>query len=351
MINMVREKKEFTVDTETDHCTEEPSLIQIQVVTMVGKEHILLIETQQLPYFGSKEHQLIVELLSLIFNENRILYVWGDMYQELRKFLRYHLFTMAQLPVMYNVQYEFKKWYNRQYPHTSQCQAQKDEEDELLDSHLFRNLLLSSTKAIDIRQTDYIGCTCEYRKHKNPGNTWSLQDAVKIILNQWMDKRFQLAKYSCGLDTRNFSYKIYHAFIPSLEVKEAMTEYVIHDCFSVTKIMFTVKNNWTIQEVGQNYTQKWESYVQEYIHQVIHNDPEQHQLLSSTNIQYEDPADRVDGRPTNDFSSVQSPIQVEQTREVADRVNGQLGPNLSTTFDLVAIPSEQFRYDPEDYEQ
>ncbi|CAF1292898.1 unnamed protein product [Didymodactylos carnosus] len=83
-----------------------------------------------------------------------------------------------------------------------------------------------------------------------------------------MDKRFQLAKYSCGLDTRNFSYKEYHAFIPSLEVKEAMTEYAIYDCFSVTKIMFTVKNNWTIQEVGQNYTQKWESYVQEYIHQL-----------------------------------------------------------------------------------
>ncbi|CAF1493278.1 unnamed protein product [Didymodactylos carnosus] len=53
----------------------------------------------------------------------------------------------------------------------------------------------------------------------------------------------------------------------------------------------------------------------------------------------------------NDFSSVQSPIQVEQTRELADRVNRQLGPNLSTAFDRVAIPSEQFRYDPEDYEQ
>ncbi|CAF1503291.1 unnamed protein product, partial [Didymodactylos carnosus] len=46
-----------------------------------------------------------------------------------------------------------------------------------------------------------------------------------------------------------------------------------------------------------------------------------------------------------------SRIQVEQTDELADRINGQLEPTTSTTFDLVPILSERFRHNPEEYEQ
>ncbi|CAF1143236.1 unnamed protein product, partial [Didymodactylos carnosus] len=53
MIPYVRDTQQFTIDTETDHRTGEgegePSLIQIQPVTTVGKEQIILIETKQLP--------------------------------------------------------------------------------------------------------------------------------------------------------------------------------------------------------------------------------------------------------------------------------------------------------------
>ncbi|CAF1583415.1 unnamed protein product, partial [Didymodactylos carnosus] len=265
------------IDTETDHRTGEgegePSLIQIQPVTTVGKEQIILIETKQLPYTGTKEHKLIRDLLTNILNKNKPIYSWSNLYKELKTFDILGLFEYSELPVIYDVQYHFKKWYNRQYPHTPECQMQKDDEDNLLDEYVFLGNKVPTTHLNDIKQADYMKCIRKHRKHKNRS----------------LDKRYQLSKWSCGLDIRNSSYRQYHDFVPPAEVKSGMTQYASHDCFSVTRLQVAIKNNWSKLDIGEKFAHTWEKYLQSYTEQLIQDEQEQYQDLNVV--------DRENGRP------------------------------------------------------
>ncbi|CAF1598832.1 unnamed protein product, partial [Didymodactylos carnosus] len=209
-----------------------------------------------------------------------------------------------ELPVVYDVQYHFKKWYNRQHPHTPECQVQKDDEDNLLDEYVFLGNKVPTTHLNGIKQADYMNCICKHRKHKNPGNTWSLQDAIRIILNQSLDKRYQLSKWSCGLDIRNSSYRQHQDFVPPAEVKSGMTQYASYDCFSVTRLQVAVKNNWSKLDIGEKFAHTWEKYVQSYTEQLIQDEQEQYQELMWSTV-------KMDDQFNNHYH--QSPVQAKNS--------------------------------------
>ncbi|CAF1390000.1 unnamed protein product [Rotaria sordida] len=79
--------------------------------------------------------------------------------------------------------------------------------------------------------------TSTYRKTQ-PNDKYSLQLAVYLIFNEWLDKRMTLASWGCGIDTETTTFKNKkHQVIKDEEyIRQLMTLYAMNDCFSVTKL-------------------------------------------------------------------------------------------------------------------
>jgi hypothetical protein len=77
LIHLAQKTKRFTVDTQFDHGTGRPSLIQIEFVHEL-LSIVVLIETCHLP--ADKESLtfwLIRSLLKFVFEPSKVIYVWG----------------------------------------------------------------------------------------------------------------------------------------------------------------------------------------------------------------------------------------------------------------------------------
>lgn len=74
--------------------------------------------------------------------------------------------------------------------------------------------------------------------------SYSLQTAIFVTFNQWLDKRMTLANWSCGLDLSLNTYKPPSRFVDNYaqriddekEYRQLMVIYAIYDCFSVTQL-------------------------------------------------------------------------------------------------------------------
>ena len=97
LIHLAQKTKRFTVDTQFDHDTGRPSLIQIEFVQEI-LSIVVLIETCHLPADQeSLTFWLIRSLLKFILQPSKLIYVWGRTIDVLLPFVRYGLFTFVQI--------------------------------------------------------------------------------------------------------------------------------------------------------------------------------------------------------------------------------------------------------------
>ncbi|CAF4592207.1 unnamed protein product, partial [Rotaria sp. Silwood2] len=205
--------KNYTIDTE-DQLNKppkpsDPALIQIQFIHENDPSIILLIEAFYLPPENSFTFNKIKQLCKIIFSPDHIVNCWGDPKNELAKFLRFKLFDNNDIDFITprNTQDIFKDWFNRTYP-----------------------------QSIHIKD----GANDQY----------SLQSAMYITFNEWLDKRMTLANWGCGIDLILQTYltmndyddikdkKIYD----EKQIRQLMETYAINDCFSVTKLSQIIKH-------------------------------------------------------------------------------------------------------------
>ncbi|CAF1402909.1 unnamed protein product [Rotaria sordida] len=205
--------KNYTIDTE-DQLNKppkpsDPALIQIQFIHENDPSIILLIEVFYLPPENSFTFNKIKQLCKIIFSPNHIINSWGDPKKELKKFLRFKLFDADDIDFIIpkNTQNIFKGWFNRTYP-----------------------------QSIHIKD--------------GAGDQYSLQSAMYITFNEWLDKRMTLANWGCGIDLLLATYiamndyddikdrKIYD----EKQIRQLMETYAINDCFSVTKLSQIMKH-------------------------------------------------------------------------------------------------------------
>lgn len=207
LIEYARQVTAFTVDTENQLQPAPrqslPALIQIEFIHPYHSPTIILVETLHLPAENSSLFIKIRELCRTIFSHNNVIYSWGTLNDELGKFYRFNLFDendVEQVKVR-NIQDEFKRSYHTKYPSSTFVKAKATEK-------------------------------------------YSLQLAMYISFNQWLDKRMTLSNWGCGIDLSLNTFRTISRFHPSykeqVEIEEEyqrlMTTYAVHDCFAVTQL-------------------------------------------------------------------------------------------------------------------
>jgi hypothetical protein len=137
----------------------------------------------------------------MILSSHHVVNCWGNPKQELDKFVRYNLFSNDDIQEIEpkNIQKDLKKWFNDNNP-----------------------------KSPD-------------RKTK-PNESYSLQLAIKLSLNRWLDKQMTMADWGCGIGpelktyTSTNNYGDRKRIEDAKEYRKLMSIYAVCDCMAVTKL-------------------------------------------------------------------------------------------------------------------
>ncbi|UJR18761.1 hypothetical protein I4U23_005667 [Adineta vaga] len=197
LIELARNTTKYTIDTEHDYYVKEAALIQIEFI----RKHsvILLIETCHLPEPSTLTLWLIKSLLGVIFNSSHVILSWGNIIQELRRFMHYDLISWPVLHAISNidVQHAFKIWYNKVFVHD--CGLPPYEDDHTL-------------------------CACKHRPIKEKKHQWSLQKAIAYAFNEFLDKSHTNSKWRRQLVGNNEKQK---------KLCAALIQYAVYDCLAI----------------------------------------------------------------------------------------------------------------------
>ncbi|CAF3266164.1 unnamed protein product [Rotaria sp. Silwood2] len=210
IIKAATTSNEFTIDTESVNVYKsrnEPALIQVQIILPHDYSIAVLIETHHLPSDDDVTFLLFKKLFQILFSPDKIIYIWGSR-RELIPFTQFGLFSEEQVNHIksINLQNQFKIFWKQQHPHQP-----------------------SSTTTNN--------CLCETCLGKNPGNSWSLQDAVAHELKEYLSKQSTLENFNIGLDLNLFDMNE-----KKKQYREQLVTYALHDCFSMHKILINMKN-------------------------------------------------------------------------------------------------------------
>jgi hypothetical protein len=231
LISSAYDTQLFTIDTETDHRTCQPALIQIEFVVhdYYSRSMVLLIETGYLPSRSSILFRLIRSLLKIIFQSTNTILSWGNPINELIHFLPYQILDsnlINQLNFI-DIQYYFKKWYNKTFVH--QC--------NFPDNY-----------------TDDLSCTCPYRPYKRSHEKWSLQKAIAYTFNEFLNKCcIPPNNWIQGLDDHLHDHQIslFQSQQHHHRHRQHLIAYAVNDCLAVTKLSMVIFHNWTLNQLKQ----------------------------------------------------------------------------------------------------
>lgn len=182
LIDLAQQNKLFTLGFQTDFSwNNAPALIEILFIQ--PRSIVLLMEMFHLPDPSTDLFHQIRQLFSIIFHSSKILQGWGNVINDLRPFINYGLFTNDHLVQIrfVDVQKIFKFWYNDSYGHDDEC-------------------------SLSFVEKDHPSCTCPHRPYKNPNAKWSLEIAIAMTFNQFLDKRLSLGPWRLGLDLALSTY-------------------------------------------------------------------------------------------------------------------------------------------------
>ncbi|CAF4377749.1 unnamed protein product [Rotaria sp. Silwood2] len=303
LIDYASQTTHYTIDTE-DQMQSPPhrslaALIQIEFTYLNGPSIIILIETLHLPPENSQTFNKIKQLCKIIFSEGHHVYSWGELEDEMGKFCKFNLFDIDDINQVTpnNTQKGFKKWYNENYP------------------------------------------TSIYLK-ENDNDKYSLQLAIYLTFNEWLNKRMTLANWGCGIDMKleTFTPKhpIQHNQHQIIEdekyVRELMTIYAMNDCFSVTKLAQHIESS---EKSTQPPTIQYNDISEQNDEQIIINDNEQSINLCPLNDDSEDKGVHVQYElpMSNDLNEVN-----RITPEPSNEVHGQY--ELTNEIEMISDDDE-----------
>ncbi|CAF4410252.1 unnamed protein product, partial [Didymodactylos carnosus] len=189
LIETAHQTNAVTVDTESDHYTDEPAFVQVQLIRINGPSPIILFECAHLPPSTSSLFKQIQRLSLAIFNSGRTVYSWGELRKEFEPFQCFQLFRLPYDTKLVNIQGGFKTWYNK-FNFVEQNLTLEDDEPDVLIVNVPKYEVNSFVHSID---------TSAYR---DPNNAWSLQKAIAVTFGTFLDKRLTLSRWACGLDPK-----------------------------------------------------------------------------------------------------------------------------------------------------
>ncbi|CAF4775035.1 unnamed protein product, partial [Rotaria sp. Silwood2] len=157
LINHFESCYRYSIDTESDRLTNELSLIQVHSIPQHLPSFIVLFELNHLPPIDTFLYEKIKLLFRFLFRLGNIIFAWGAMSSELKHAIRMNLFTWPSLALLINLQGGFPSWYHGAQPSCKVCSP--------------------------------LQCTCSKNSpYVNPGEKWSLQNAIRYTVNRFLDK-------------------------------------------------------------------------------------------------------------------------------------------------------------------
>ncbi|CAF4663083.1 unnamed protein product, partial [Rotaria sp. Silwood2] len=207
LISMARATHIYTIDTESQVINKvaKGALVQIQFIHSIHESILVLIEMSYLPNQDSLLFNKIKELCSIIFHDENTKTTCGPFENEFKNFYSYGLFERGKVKNAINLQDHFSDWYNKS-----------------------------------------ASITHPTRESREKQTSWSLQDAIKIAFQQFLDKNETVNKWRCGLDfklntwkRKLFSKNHYNAN-EEKEKRILMIKYAVADCTAVTKLYFMI---------------------------------------------------------------------------------------------------------------
>ncbi|CAF1506742.1 unnamed protein product [Rotaria sp. Silwood1] len=207
LIRMAKTTHIYTIDTESQVINKvaKGALVQIQFVHSIHESTLILIEMFYLPNQDSLLFKKIKELCSIILHDENTKITWGSFKNEFKNFYSYGLFEKGKIKNAINLQDRFSDWYNKS-----------------------------------------ASITHPVRESREKQTSWSLQDAIKIAFQQFLDKNETVNKWRCGLDfklntwkRKLFSKNDYNAN-EEKEKRITMIQYAVADCTAVTKLYFMI---------------------------------------------------------------------------------------------------------------
>ncbi|CAF0931879.1 unnamed protein product [Adineta ricciae] len=211
LINLVKQKMEFVLETKYDKINGCPKLIQVLFVHKLVL-HIILVETLYLPELDFCLHHQIRCLFSVILLPSNEIQSWNDIKSDLRYFLNCSLFTRCQIEKLQvtNIKQKFEAWFEEKF--------------------------------IDIRLSA-------------PSDGWMLEEAVGFLFRQYFDTTLSHSRdWNIGLFA-HFNTECdpkYVGLSPDVicllknnKRRSVLCQHVIHECIAVRKITAVLQNNCT----------------------------------------------------------------------------------------------------------
>ena len=188
LIELAKQTRYFSVDTESDVFTNRPALIQVEFIHQTGSI-VVLIETCHLPANRqSLCFWLIRSLMKFILHPSNVIYAWGNATKKLLRFLPYGLFADEAIRELnaIDIQTNFKLWYD---------QSDRSQPDDRLQ--------------------------------------WGLQAAIADTFDEFLDKKQTSNVWSRGL----YHPRRQHPYNSKIQ---SMINYAANDCLAVTKLAYTI---------------------------------------------------------------------------------------------------------------
>ncbi|CAM2727911.1 unnamed protein product [Rotaria socialis] len=223
LINHFESCYRYSIDTESDRFTNELSLIQVHSIPQHLPSFIVLFELNHLPSSNTLLFEKINLLFRFLFRLGNTIFSWGSMNTELQSVIRMNLFTWPSLALLINLQDAFPGWYSRAQPFCKVCCPVQ--------------LLFT------VMSSNY-SCTCSNASpYVNPGEKWSLQNAIRYTANLFLDKSATRKNWSMMLDPNYSSLSTYE--------QRQRIDYASYDCFAVTFLHQAIYDKWSLIQLRE----------------------------------------------------------------------------------------------------
>ncbi|CAF1079407.1 unnamed protein product [Rotaria magnacalcarata] len=189
LINHFESLYRYSIDTESDQFINALSLIQVHSIPQHLSSFIVLFELNHLPSSNTLLFEKNNLLFRFLFRSGNTIFAWGSMNTELQ-----------------SVIHAFPGWYSGAQPFCKVCCPVQ---------------LLTT-----VMSSNY-SCTCSNASpYLNPGEKWSLQNAMRYTANFFLDKSATRKNWSMVLDPNYSSLSSYE--------QRKRIYYAIYDCVAVT---------------------------------------------------------------------------------------------------------------------
>lgn len=233
---VIREAKQtrlFTIDTESEN-HGRGALVQIEMVHSIDRSTVLLLEVNHFPHRHSSQFSKIGDLCLIIFNGTNNIFSWGPLEREFKDFTEFPMFQSDKVGRRIDLQSRFSEWRNAlgTHPVTEKRASKAGERIDIFDTPSEQESQEAMHGERDTEGNDL-------EKQHN-----SLQNAVALSLNLFLDKAETPSRWGCGVDISLDTWKRRHVNQyrhDELEEKQKrirMRDYAVNDCLAVTRLYF-----------------------------------------------------------------------------------------------------------------